>query len=72
MFWCEVSITLAQRVKGARLAMSGHKLKDGQFCLNTFFCCCFIVRVIEHWNGLPRNIGESPSLEIVKTQAGRT
>ncbi|KFV76238.1 hypothetical protein N308_01473, partial [Struthio camelus australis] len=42
-----------------------HKLKHRKFCLNkrrTFFT----VRVTEHWNRLPREAVESPSLEIFK------
>ena len=45
---------------------SGHRLKHRKFHLNTgknFF----ILRVMEHWNMLPREVVESPSLEIFKT-----
>jgi len=41
----------------------GHKLKLRKFCLNmrkNFFT----LRVMEHWNRLPREVVESPSLEI--------
>ena len=44
---------------------SGHRLKHRKFHLNTgknFF----ILRVMEHWNMLPREVVESPSLEIFK------
>ncbi|KFV73013.1 hypothetical protein N308_11271, partial [Struthio camelus australis] len=45
---------------------NGHKLKHRQFHLNlrqNFLT----VRVAEPWNRLPREVVESPSLEIFKT-----
>jgi len=43
-----------------------HKLKHRKFCLNVrknFFP----LRVMEHWNRLPREVVDSPSPEILKT-----
>ena len=45
---------------------NGHKLEHRKFCTNmqrNFFT----VRVMEHWNRLPRWVVDSPSLEIFKT-----
>ena len=41
---------------------NGHKLEHRKFCTSIF-----IVRVMEHWKRLPREVVDCPSLEIFKT-----
>ena len=57
---------LFSAMHGDRTRGNGHKLKHRKFCTNVHKNF-FIVRVMEHWNRLPREVVESPSLETFRT-----
>ncbi|KFV96037.1 hypothetical protein N327_05625, partial [Fulmarus glacialis] len=44
---------------------NGFKLKEGRFRLD-IRKKCFIMRVVKHWNRLPRGVVDAPSLETLK------
>lgn len=65
----QVGVRLFSQEMSSRTRQNSFRLFQGRFSLDirkNFFT----EKVVKHWNSLPRELVESPSLEFWKTHAG--